>query len=209
MNATGEQPRAILQRIARRVMLERGLLPDFSTEALTELGRIQPPATTSGGQVRDLRDLLWASIDNDDSRDLDQLTVAEAMSGDEVKILVAVADVDAVVKTVRQLTFTPATTPPRSTRLPRSSRCFPRSCPPTSRPSVSMRTGWRLSSKWWSAQTVRPRNPTFTGRMSGTERSWPTTASPHGSKAERRRQPSPPCPGSTRTCGSRTGRRRG
>ena len=49
-------------------------------------------------QVRDLRDLLWASIDNDDSRDLDQLTVAEAMPGDKVKILVAVADVDSIVK---------------------------------------------------------------------------------------------------------------
>ena len=98
MNATGEQHRAILQRIARRVMLERGLLPDFSAEALTELGRIQPPATTNGGQVRDLRHLLWASIDNDDSRDLDQLTVAEAMPGDKIKILVAVADVDSVVK---------------------------------------------------------------------------------------------------------------
>ena len=98
MNATGEQHRAILQRIARRVMLERGLLPDFSAEALTELGRIQAPATTNGGQVRDLRHLLWASIDNDDSRDLDQLTVAEAMPGDKVKILVAVADVDSVVK---------------------------------------------------------------------------------------------------------------
>ena len=79
-------------------MVERGLLPDFSAEALTELGRIQPPATTNGGQVRDLRHLLWASIDNDDSRDLDQLTVAEAMPGDKVKILVAVADVDSVVK---------------------------------------------------------------------------------------------------------------
>jgi len=49
-------------------------------------------------QIRDLRDFLWASIDNDDSRDLDQLTVAESISGDEVKILVAIADVDAVIK---------------------------------------------------------------------------------------------------------------
>jgi exoribonuclease-2 len=97
MNGTGEQHRAVLQRIARRVMVERGLLPDFSAEALTELGRIQPSATTDGGQVRDLRHLLWASIDNDDSRDLDQLTVAEAMPGDKIKILVAVADVDSVV----------------------------------------------------------------------------------------------------------------
>ena len=97
MNATSGQHRAVLQRIARRVMVERGLLPDFSAEALDELGRIQPPAAKDGDPVRDLRHLLWASIDNDDSRDLDQLTVAEAMSGDKLKILVAVADVDSVV----------------------------------------------------------------------------------------------------------------
>jgi exoribonuclease-2 len=49
-------------------------------------------------QVRDLRDLLWASIDNDDSRDLDQVTVAEALPGETVKILVAVSEVDSLVK---------------------------------------------------------------------------------------------------------------
>ena len=52
----------------------------------------------SGEPLRDLRELLWCSIDNDDSLDLDQLTVAEAMPGGNVKILVAVADVDALVK---------------------------------------------------------------------------------------------------------------
>ena len=98
MNATDKQHRAILQRIARRAMLERGLLPDFSVAALAELAGVQAPVTMDGEQVRDLRDLLWASIDNDDSRDLDQLTVAEAMPGDKVKILVAVADVDSIVK---------------------------------------------------------------------------------------------------------------
>ena len=98
MNANEKQHRAILQRIARTAMLERGLLPDFSTEALSELAKIQTPATTDDGEVRDLRDLLWASIDNDDSLDLDQLTVAVMMPGDKVKILVAVADVESVVK---------------------------------------------------------------------------------------------------------------
>ena len=98
MNANDKQHRAILQSIAQRAMLERGLLPDFSAEALAELAKIQAPAAMNGEQVRDLRDLLWASIDNDDSRDLDQLTVAEAMPGDKVKILVAVADVDSLVK---------------------------------------------------------------------------------------------------------------
>jgi exoribonuclease R len=98
MNTTSEQPRAILQRIARKAMLDRGLLPDFSAEVLAELDKIQAHVTMDGGPVRDLKHLLWSSIDNDDSRDLDQLTVAEAMPADKVKILVAVADVDSVVK---------------------------------------------------------------------------------------------------------------
>ena len=78
-------------------MLEGGLRPEFSPAALAELQAIRAAATDSAG-VRDLTDLLWASIDNDDSRDLDQLTVAEAMPGDAVKIRVAIADVDSLVK---------------------------------------------------------------------------------------------------------------
>jgi len=102
--AHDKEHRAILQGLAHRAMIERGLLPDYSAAALAEMGRIQAPATMNGEPdgkghpVRDLRDLLWASIDNDDSRDLDQLTVAEALQGETVKILVAVADVDALVK---------------------------------------------------------------------------------------------------------------
>jgi exoribonuclease-2 len=79
-------------------MIGRGLFPDFSREAVAELDRINAPATRTEEPIRDLRNLLWCSIDNDDSRDMDQLTVAEAMPGDKVKILVAVADVDAIVK---------------------------------------------------------------------------------------------------------------
>ncbi|MGO9612751.1 MAG: RNB domain-containing ribonuclease [Dissulfurispiraceae bacterium] len=90
------QHRAILRRIARRAMIERGLLPDFSPDALNELQRIQSEAATDDRQARDLRNLLWSSIDNDDSRDLDQLTVAEEIPVG-VRILVAVSDVDAIV----------------------------------------------------------------------------------------------------------------
>jgi exoribonuclease-2 len=86
-----------LKKIARRAMIERGLLPDFSADALAELARIEAPATGRRSNVRDLTGLLWASIDNDDSRDLDQLTVAEARADRSVKILVAIADVDALV----------------------------------------------------------------------------------------------------------------
>ena len=79
-------------------MTERGLLPDFSAAAQAEADAITKPAADSSPSIRDLSGLLWASIDNDDSRDLDQLTVAEPMAGGAVKILVAVADVDATVK---------------------------------------------------------------------------------------------------------------
>jgi VacB/RNase II family 3'-5' exoribonuclease len=98
MNGNEKQHRVILQNIAHRVMLERGLLPDFSAEALAELAAIVAPAVIDDDSIRDLRDLLWASIDNDDSLDLDQLTVAQVLPGDTVKIWVAVADVDALVK---------------------------------------------------------------------------------------------------------------
>lgn len=98
MNDKDKRHRQILQEIARRAMLEKGLLPDFSAEALAELGEIKMSAAMHKEPVRDLRDVLWASLDNDDSRDLDQLTVAEAMPGGQVKISIAVADVDLLVK---------------------------------------------------------------------------------------------------------------
>jgi exoribonuclease-2 len=80
-------------------MLQRGLLPDFSPPVLAETARMTQAAMPPGAAIRDLRNLLWASIDNDDSRDLDQLSVAEPASKDAVKILVAIADVDALVRT--------------------------------------------------------------------------------------------------------------
>ena len=102
MTDTGERKhRSILQRIARRAMLERGLVPDFPVQALAELEKIHGPATRVEESTRDLSDLPWCSIDNDDSLDLDQLTVAESLQGGTdgaVKVLVAIADVDAVVK---------------------------------------------------------------------------------------------------------------
>jgi VacB/RNase II family 3'-5' exoribonuclease len=96
-NPADRPHRAILRDIAHRVMLERGLVPDFPPEALAELDGIRGPATRTDETTRDLRGLIWCSIDNDDSRDLDQLTVAEALPEGAVKVLVAIADVDALV----------------------------------------------------------------------------------------------------------------
>ena len=95
-NPANGRSRFILQQIAHRVMQERGLEPDFSPAALLELGAIHGPAL-NGATTRDLRGLRWCSIDNDDSRDLDQLSVAESQAGGAVKLLVAIADVAALV----------------------------------------------------------------------------------------------------------------
>ncbi len=90
--------RATLERIARRVMKEHGFLTDFSGAALEEVEKTREVDWGAKAYGKDLRQLLWASIDNDDSADLDQLTVAEALPDNRVKVLVAVADVDALAE---------------------------------------------------------------------------------------------------------------
>ena len=73
--------RSDLQRIAHRAMLDRGLVPEFSAAEMAEARGLDPGIGPADPKLRDLRMLLWASIDNDDSRDLDQLhTVAQAIS---------------------------------------------------------------------------------------------------------------------------------
>ncbi len=104
MKSSQENQRVILEGIARRAMLEHGLLPDFSAAVMAELGRLRQPASARETgfkrppETHDLRNLVWASIDNDDSRDLDQLTVAEELPGSKVRVLVAVADVASLVE---------------------------------------------------------------------------------------------------------------
>jgi VacB/RNase II family 3'-5' exoribonuclease len=98
INSDTSRHRSLLEEIARQAMIDRGLVPDFSQQALAELDKIRVSASTFGSPVRDLRSLLWCSIDNDSSRDLDQLTVAAAMPHGSVKVLVAIADVDCLVK---------------------------------------------------------------------------------------------------------------
>ena len=98
IKSNGTKHHSTLRRIAHRVMLERGLLPDFSRQALNELEQIHGPAQRDGAGMRDLRNLPWCSIDNDDSRDLDQLTVAQAAPDGTTTVFVAIADVDSIVR---------------------------------------------------------------------------------------------------------------
>lgn len=89
--------RALLKKIARSAMLEKGFLVDFPAEAMSALNNLKENGVKLEDPVRDLRSLSWCSIDNDDSEDLDQLSVAIAMPSGEIKIMVAVADVDSIV----------------------------------------------------------------------------------------------------------------
>ncbi len=73
MNRNKGQHRHDLKVIARQAMIKHGLLPDFSAEIIGELSSIEKTVSKTDSGVRDLRGLLWASIDNDDSRDLDQI----------------------------------------------------------------------------------------------------------------------------------------
>lgn len=87
---------ADLDRIATDAMRVRGLLPEFAAQALQEAAE-SPADRRPDGDVRDLRQLPWFAIDNDDTLDVDQLSVVEPLAGGAVRLRVAVADVDSRV----------------------------------------------------------------------------------------------------------------
>lgn len=90
--------RSDLVRIATLAMTERGLEPEFPARVEQQLETITGPGNEVGPDIHDLTALLWCSIDNEDSRDLDQLTVCEPLEQGVVRLWVAIADVDVLVK---------------------------------------------------------------------------------------------------------------
>src|ERR1700686_1858393 len=88
-----------LKTAAKQVMIENGFEPEFSPQVQQELEQLKahPPQIGPSPNIRDLRNLLWSSIDNDTSRDLDQAEVAERLPDGGTKVLVAIADVDTFV----------------------------------------------------------------------------------------------------------------
>jgi exoribonuclease-2 len=96
--ATHHHQRQELADLAEQAMRERGLEPDFPDDAQRQAAGFHAPADQTGPGIEDLSALAWCSIDNDDSRDLDQLTVIESLPGGTTRLHVAVADVDALVR---------------------------------------------------------------------------------------------------------------
>src|SRR5271168_3707660 len=92
-------PHIDLQAVAKDLMRQHGFDPDFPPAVQQQLAQLRthPPDIAPGASVRDLRKLLWSSIDNDTSRDLDQIEVAEHLPNGDVKILIGIADVDAFI----------------------------------------------------------------------------------------------------------------
>jgi exoribonuclease-2 len=88
-----------LDRLAVAAMRARGLLPEFSPQALQQAAALDRAEIETGPAIRDLRALPWSSVDNDDSRDLDQIEVAEPQADGSLQVLVGRADVDGSVKT--------------------------------------------------------------------------------------------------------------
>ncbi|MBA3602285.1 MAG: RNB domain-containing ribonuclease [Parachlamydiaceae bacterium] len=93
----------LLVEIARKAMLEKGLATDFPPVVLNQLNKIHDPAKFQQEKMRDLRGLIWCSIDNDDSRDLDQLTAVQKNPNNGYTIFIAIADVDALVQKSSQI----------------------------------------------------------------------------------------------------------
>jgi exoribonuclease-2 len=86
-----------LQAAARQSMIEHGFEPDYPAAVKQELAALQAHPPHPPASAQDLRHLLWSSIDNDTSRDLDQIEYAETLPNGSTRVLIGIADVDAYV----------------------------------------------------------------------------------------------------------------
>jgi VacB/RNase II family 3'-5' exoribonuclease len=101
MNHNRSSSRSIdLTAIAHQAMIDAGFVPDLPPSVLAELGSLEPHRQTAvaGSSTRDLRSLLWSSIDDRKSRDLDQVEYAERLPNGDIRVQVGIANVDALVQ---------------------------------------------------------------------------------------------------------------
>ncbi|MBA3766945.1 MAG: RNB domain-containing ribonuclease, partial [Acidobacteria bacterium] len=88
-----------LRAMARRAMIENGFAAEMPTRAVPELQAIDDTQQIelNDPSIRDMRSTLWSSIDNRESRDLDQVEYAEELPNKDIRLLIGIADVDAFV----------------------------------------------------------------------------------------------------------------
>jgi ribonuclease R len=87
-----------LLAIAHQAMIDAGFVPDVPHSVTDEVQAIRSQAQVPDSSVRDLRGLLWSSIDDRQSRDLDQVEFAETLPNGHIRLMVGIADVDALVR---------------------------------------------------------------------------------------------------------------
>lgn len=91
-------PPVNLRATAKQVMEENGFEAGFSAAVIAEVQQIHEPSPTSlPSGIRDLRNLPWTSIDNRESRDLDQVEVSTRNPDGSIRVSVGVADVATLV----------------------------------------------------------------------------------------------------------------
>src|SRR6476661_2728466 len=92
-------PKETLRSAAVAAMVQNGFEPEFSSEVMREVRSLDDPSDNPlPAGCHDLRGLLWSSVDNRESRDLDQIEVAERLADGSIRIRIGVADVDSLVK---------------------------------------------------------------------------------------------------------------
>src|SRR3990170_427104 len=168
-NTEDRQHRSILQSIAHRAMLERGLLPEFSRQALADLDRIRDPATRAEEPETTMIRAIWISLrlpkqcPEGRQRSLSPLPMWTLSS-----------------RSRRHLTIMPGTTLPGYTPLPRYFRCCRRNSRPILPLSTMNQTAWPLSLKWSSSGMDLFRFRTSMERQSAIRQSLPTITLPAG-----------------------------
>src|ERR1700761_7900210 len=88
-----------IHALVHQVMIENGFRPDVPPDVTAEVQALDEnhPHDAVSSPIQDLRSRLWSSIDNQESRDLDQVEYAEKQPNGDIRILVGIADVDAFV----------------------------------------------------------------------------------------------------------------
>jgi len=85
----------ILDAVARQALIDNHFRPELDAAAQREVDMLRAPAVPD--EVRDMRDLAWSSIDNTESRDLDQVELVESLPDGGVRLRIGIADVDVFV----------------------------------------------------------------------------------------------------------------